>query len=241
MIIVTFDEANNNITQEYKVILPDIIPVNITPDIIFINETNSIIITVNGTAEGFNATFNNFLTKDVTVGGMPDLVVTAIEVPYVSSVGSDINITVYVENKGLYTDMSFNVGLMINSEVKGNKTITLTDNKASVLFNWISEETGRYILKCTADVGGIIDEADETNNFMKKEIRVLDNSTLGLGPGYGGGTGGGSAGGGTIPLLLVIFLIIMLVLLYHGHRSEKRLLDEARDYIGPYKRFFKKK
>jgi len=181
---------------------------------------------------------------------------------------------------------------MINGEVEGNKTITLTDNKASVLFNWTSEKTGLHVLKCTADVSGIIDEADETNNIMIKKIKVLDNSTLGLGPGYGGGTGGGSGGGigagdgegdtgeagvggmpkpdegseslldkmetisgylftdstsgqsgggGTIPLLLVMFLIIMLVLLYHGHRSERRLLDEARDYIGPYKRFFKKK
>jgi subtilase family serine protease len=237
-------------------------------------------------------TMNNCMTKNVIVGGMPDLVVTAIEAPYVSPLGSDINITVYVENTGLYTDMSFNVGLMINGEVEGNKTITLTDNKASVLFNWTSEKTGLHVLKCTADVSGIIDEAYETNNIMIKKIKVLDNSTLGLGPGYGGGTGGGSGGGigagdsegdtgeagtggmqkpdegsesildkmesisgylftdstsgqsgggGTIPLLLALFLIIMLVLLYHGHRSERRLLDEARDYIGPYKRFFKKK
>jgi subtilase family serine protease/outer membrane protein assembly factor BamB len=244
------------------------------------------------TESGLSHPMNNWLTKNVTVGGMPDLVVTAIEAPYVSPVGSDINITVYVENTGLYTDMSFNVGLMINGEVEGNKTITLTDNKASVLFNWTSEKTGLHVLKCTADVSGIIDEAYETNNIMIKKIKVLDNSTLGLGPGYGGGTGGGSGGGigagdsegdtgeagtggmqkpdegsesildkmesisgylftdstsgqsgggGTIPLLLALFLIIMLVLLYHGHRSERRLLDEARDYIGPYKRFFKKK
>ncbi len=50
------DETNNVIIKEYEVVRPDIIPYNVSPEIIFLNETNTIIIYVNGTAEGFNAT-----------------------------------------------------------------------------------------------------------------------------------------------------------------------------------------
>ena len=54
--ITETNETNNNITRVFEVVLPDIVPLQITPDIIFLNETNRVIITINGTAEGFNAT-----------------------------------------------------------------------------------------------------------------------------------------------------------------------------------------
>jgi len=50
------NEDNNNISQDFTVKLPDIIPEQITPSVIFLNETNRINITINGTVEGFNAT-----------------------------------------------------------------------------------------------------------------------------------------------------------------------------------------
>ncbi len=49
------NESNNNISQDFTVVLPDIIPEQITPSVLFLDETNRITIAVNGTAEGFNA------------------------------------------------------------------------------------------------------------------------------------------------------------------------------------------
>jgi len=54
--ITETNETNNNITRGFEVVRPDIVPVQITPNLIFLNETNRVIITINGTAEGFNAT-----------------------------------------------------------------------------------------------------------------------------------------------------------------------------------------
>ena len=68
--ITETNETNNNITQGFEVVLPDIVPVQITPDLIFLNETNRIIITINGTAEGFNATL---LANGTCIGTGVDL------------------------------------------------------------------------------------------------------------------------------------------------------------------------
>ncbi|HIH86543.1 MAG TPA: PQQ-binding-like beta-propeller repeat protein, partial [Methanosarcinales archaeon] len=60
------NESNNNISQNFTVVLPDIIPKQITPYVLFLNETNRITIAANGTAEGFNATLfadNRYIEK----------------------------------------------------------------------------------------------------------------------------------------------------------------------------------
>lgn len=68
--ITETNEANNNITQEFEVVLPDLVPVLITPDLIFLNETNRVIITLNGTTEGFNA---SLFANDTCIGTGVDL------------------------------------------------------------------------------------------------------------------------------------------------------------------------
>ncbi|RZN39007.1 MAG: hypothetical protein EFT35_04115 [Methanophagales archaeon ANME-1-THS] len=50
------NEGNNNITATFEVLLPDLVPEEITPEVLYIDEVNTITVTVNGTAEGFNAT-----------------------------------------------------------------------------------------------------------------------------------------------------------------------------------------
>ena len=50
------EEGNNNFTKTFEVLLPDIIPEEITPDVLYIDEVNTISVVVNGPAEGFNAT-----------------------------------------------------------------------------------------------------------------------------------------------------------------------------------------
>jgi outer membrane protein assembly factor BamB len=50
------NEMNNNITKMFEVLLPDIVPEDITPEVLYIDEVNTISVKVNGTAEGFNAT-----------------------------------------------------------------------------------------------------------------------------------------------------------------------------------------
>ena len=54
--IVETNETNNNITKTFEVLLPDLVPEDITPDVFYIDEVNTINVKVNGTAEGFNAT-----------------------------------------------------------------------------------------------------------------------------------------------------------------------------------------
>ena len=68
--ITETNEANNNITREFEVVLPDLVPVLITPDLIFLNETNMVIVTINGTAEGFNATL---LANGTCIGSGVDI------------------------------------------------------------------------------------------------------------------------------------------------------------------------
>jgi len=63
--IAETNETNNNISQEFEVILPDIIPEQITSTVLFLNETNRITIAVNGTAEGFNA---SLFVNDIHIG-----------------------------------------------------------------------------------------------------------------------------------------------------------------------------
>ena len=50
------NEGDNNITGAFNVLLPDIVPEDITPSVLYIDEVNTINVKVNGTAEGFNAT-----------------------------------------------------------------------------------------------------------------------------------------------------------------------------------------
>ena len=50
------NEGNNNITDTFEVLLPDLVPEDIAPDVLYIDEVNAITVEVNGTAEGFNAT-----------------------------------------------------------------------------------------------------------------------------------------------------------------------------------------
>jgi len=50
------NEANNNRTATFEVVRPDLVPVEITPHVLYIDEVNTINVVVNGAAEGFNAT-----------------------------------------------------------------------------------------------------------------------------------------------------------------------------------------
>ena len=50
------EEGNNNFTVTFEVLLPDLVPEEITPGVLYIDEVNTISVKVNGTAEGFNAT-----------------------------------------------------------------------------------------------------------------------------------------------------------------------------------------
>ena len=50
------EEGNNNFTATFEVLLPDLVPEEITPDVLYINEVNTINVAVDGVAEGFNAT-----------------------------------------------------------------------------------------------------------------------------------------------------------------------------------------
>ncbi|MEA1944414.1 MAG: CARDB domain-containing protein [Euryarchaeota archaeon] len=54
--IMETNKSNNNLTAFINVTLTDLVPKRIIPDILYLNETNDVIVTVNGTAEGFNAT-----------------------------------------------------------------------------------------------------------------------------------------------------------------------------------------
>jgi outer membrane protein assembly factor BamB/subtilase family serine protease len=241
-------------------------------------------VTVNAGSTVNEDEINNMKSLDVVVAeGYPDLIVTRIAAPYASHIGQVINITVDIENTGIDLTGPFDVGLSINDKPGENKTISLDNERANVTFNWTSVTDGSYTLKATADVNKTIDESDETNNSMEKEIHVLTNDTFfGYGPGYGGGTGGGSeggigsgdgtdgsgeagasgmeysgdtsssvkdkmsditgflfgdassgssGGGGALPVAFIICLLFILGLLYHGRRSEKRLLNDEKHHL----------
>ena len=94
--ITETNESNNNITRVFEVGLPDIVPVRITPDLIFLNETNSIIITTNGTAEGFNATL--FANGTCIGTGMDlDTYNGTIEFEWTPAHSGKYNLTVFID------------------------------------------------------------------------------------------------------------------------------------------------
>ena len=71
--IMETDESNNNLTAFINVILTDLVPIRMLPDILYLNRTNDVIIPVTGTAEGFNVTLVAYARDlprgTITVGG----------------------------------------------------------------------------------------------------------------------------------------------------------------------------
>ncbi|MBC2747878.1 MAG: PQQ-binding-like beta-propeller repeat protein [ANME-2 cluster archaeon] len=90
------NEDNNNISQDFTVVLPDIIPKQITPYVIFLNETNRITIDVNGTAEVFNASMfaNNILIDKKTE---LDTYNSSIWFDWTPDTNGTYNLTVYLD------------------------------------------------------------------------------------------------------------------------------------------------
>ncbi len=112
----------------------------------------------------------------------PDLTVTAITMP--ARLRADVinPIGAVIENIGSEDATSFNVTLEADGTAVDTVTVTVTSlnvtENTTVKFLWTPTATGNCTLNVTADATGEIDESDETNNSLTKDVTVLEKLTV---------------------------------------------------------------
>ena len=101
----------------------------------------------------------------------PDLNVTAIENSTIYNSTYNI-IKATVKNCGDGSAGQFNVTLNDSSAVVDTETVTSlgVDESTTVKFLWTPSSAISYTLNVTADSGGVVDEWDEGNNSMTKDV-----------------------------------------------------------------------
>jgi parallel beta-helix repeat protein len=127
------EEGNNNCTATFVVLLPDIVPEEMTPGMVYKDEVNTISVVVNGTAEGFNATLE------------------------INKTGTDRSGPLYY----VITPV-FNGSEGAGETFSGNTTdYNLTYNITAQRANWSWEELNTLDVRITASTSsGVVDNGD---------------------------------------------------------------------------------
>jgi parallel beta-helix repeat protein len=115
---------------------------------------------------------NNIITMNVQL--LPDLTPVAINVPEVS-IGLPSTITATIKNKGnVDAEKSFDVSLLIDKNPVDTKSLNglAKGITRDVIFTWTPLAPGNYTLTVFADSNGRINESNETNNIITKEIQI---------------------------------------------------------------------
>ncbi|RLG28349.1 hypothetical protein DRO03_10035, partial [Methanosarcinales archaeon] len=135
------DESNNNITVIINVTLTDLVPRRVIPGIMYLNRTNDVIIPVNGTAEGFNATLIAY-ARDA-----PNGIITIV-----NETGNTTNTT------------------NITNPMIVNATYLDTYDNNNLTIVWTPYWKGWYDLTVVVDSGNDVNETDESNNRITSEV-----------------------------------------------------------------------
>jgi hypothetical protein len=104
----------------------------------------------------------------------PDLTITYYQVPLNPFVNSTYIISANIDNIGDMNASSFNVVLRDNGYLIDTKTVDSLDINEDILviFEWTPTTVGYHDLSITVDDNNTVDELDELNNEISKEVYV---------------------------------------------------------------------
>lgn len=125
---------------------------------------------------------NGGFIRNISLGtqNQSDLTVTAIGTPARFRAEVVNPVSAVVENDGSENATSFNVSLKVNDTVVDTATVVSLEagENTTVDFTWTPVTTGNYTLNVTADANDEIEELDETNNLLTKDVTVLEKLTV---------------------------------------------------------------
>ena len=123
----------------------------------------------------------NSVVKDTVqltvIRAKPDLVLKDISLsPMQPVVDRDVNITVEVKNNGVIDASEFNVSLYIDGTLIGTETVSglVSGGTKEVSFVWTPTSAGNYTLAVQVDPENKVDELNENNNEMSKNVTVVE-------------------------------------------------------------------
>ncbi|MBP2144932.1 parallel beta-helix repeat protein [Methanofollis sp. W23] len=166
---VTVDPANETMTMEFVPVAD-------------ISEDNKEVLGIRPPGEVFDRVV-------IDRSGVPDLLVTGIEVPDLDP-GVNATVTARVENSGGKDADAFAVVFAVDGAKAGTETVArlAAGDHADVSFVWRPAAEGVYELSVIADPDGAVEEADEENNIFRRVVVVGaggdESDTLTLIPGW---------------------------------------------------------
>ncbi len=115
-------ETNNAANLSCKVILPDLVPVGLTPDVAFVRARNNITVTINGTAEEFNVSLVENGTVVANATNITCYGQTSVNLTYKPTSPGNHTVTAVIDSDGdiLETNES-------NNNLSSIINVTLTD------------------------------------------------------------------------------------------------------------------
>ena len=119
--------------------------------------------------------YNNILYKTVKSEEKPDLVVSEINTSQLIYTNQNNIINAKLENIGNSDASSFKITLNANNLLVGEQTIEyLASAKSTIIkFNWTPIQIGNYQLEVIVDSENAIDELNEYNNRLFKNVEVI--------------------------------------------------------------------
>lgn len=137
---------------------------------------------------------NNIATDALTIIGLPDLIVVAVDAPPQASPGQSINIANTIKNQGSANAGAFEVGIYLStdnvitpqggtdiflgSRTVNNLSVGALDALSSGVMLPNSVKTGLYYVGVWADYLGVLSETNENNNTASDTLRVIGQPDL---------------------------------------------------------------
>jgi outer membrane protein assembly factor BamB/subtilase family serine protease len=148
--ILETNETNNNLTTIINVVLTDLVPIMVVQKIAYLNVTNRMVVSVNGTAEGFNATLIAY-ARDAS------------------------NSTIIVNEAGNMTNAT-----NITDPMIVNATDLDTYDNGNLTIWWTPHRKGWHNLTVIVDPDNDVIETNESNNNLTAEVFVANKIDLEL-------------------------------------------------------------
>ncbi len=125
--------------------------------------------------------FAGMVTTAYADAAKPDLVPTDITSPSSILVDIPTAIDATVNNTGIKDAESFNVTLAVNGTIVDTQSVSDLDkdDSTTVSFTWTPAVAGDYLLTVTADPEDVIDECNETNNNISREVTAYTSGYMG--------------------------------------------------------------
>ena len=125
--------------------------------------------------------FAGLVTTTSAVQPTSDLTPTDINPPSSILVDMPNAIDATVNNTGTKDAASFNVTLAVNGTIVDTQSVSdlAADGNTTVSFTWTPAVAGDYLLTVTADPEYVIDESNETNNNISREVTAYTSGYMG--------------------------------------------------------------